>query len=155
MSWPKYSSVQAQVSLRFPAQPEYIQPTRVLGEKLISIWFPNYQDRSASSDILLALQETVTNVIRHGYGGRGGEMQIEFRLRDGEFEVEISDWGTPFDPEKIPLPNFETPKPGGYGLYIVKHVTDRVEYRREGERNIVQLMKRFPAESPNGGGQTP
>lgn len=138
------------VSLRFPALPDYIQPLHTLAEKLIHVWIPSSGSGKESFEILLALQETITNVIRHGYKGQGGDIEVEFRFGDHQVEIEIHDWGIPFDPNQVPSPNFEAPKPGGYGVFIVKNVTDQMQFRREGDMNIAQLMKRFP--KPEGGG---
>lgn len=132
------------VHLRFPARPEYIQPLRALAEKLLHVWIPEGAESPEAFEILLALQEAVTNVIRHAYQNRGGVIEAEIRYRDGEVEFELRDWGLPFDPAKVPLPNFDCPSPGGYGVFIIKKVTDRMEFRRDGDMNISQLMKRLP-----------
>lgn len=137
----------SRVSLRIPARPDYIQPIHNLAEKLISVWSPSAESKTESFEILLALQETVTNVIRHGYKGQSGDIEIEFRFLNHALEIEIHDWGVPFDPNQVPAPNFEEPKPGGYGVYIVKKVTDEISFRREGDMNIAQLMKRFPKDN--------
>lgn len=133
-----------QVHLRIPARPEYLQPLRALAEKLLHVWIPEGAESPEAFEILLALQEAVTNVIRHAYQNRGGEIEVEIRFQNGEVEFELRDWGVPFDPNRVPLPNFDCPSPGGYGVFIIKKVTDRLEYRREGQMNIAQLMKRLP-----------
>lgn len=133
-----------QVHLRFPARPEYIQPLRALAEKLFHVWIPDGAESPEAFEILLALQEAVTNVIRHAYQNCGGTIEVEICYRDGEVAFELRDWGIPFDPTKVPLPDFDCPSPGGYGVFIIKKVTDRMVFRREGEMNIVQLMKRLP-----------
>ena len=142
---PKIGLVESSVHLRFPAAPEYLQPLRGLGEKLFAVWLPGSADSSEAYEILLALQEAVTNVIRHAYKGNGGDVEVTFRFRGEEVEIEIRDWGAPFDPEKVPTPDFEHPSPGGYGVFIMRKVTDRLEFRRDGEVNIAQLTKKFPA----------
>lgn len=133
-----------QVQLRIPARPEYLQPLRALAEKLFHVWIPDGAESPEAFEILLALQEAVTNVIRHAYQNRGGWIEVEIRFQNGEVAFELRDWGVPFDPQRVPLPNFDCPSPGGYGVFIIKKVTDRLEYRREGEMNIAQLMKRIP-----------
>src|SRR5687767_5313463 len=95
-------------------------------------------------NVLLAIQELLTNVLRHGYVGNT-QLPVEIRLWSDEetFEVRMTDEGPPFDPTHVPEPQFErTLVEGGYGIYIAKAVMDSIRYERQGNRNVLTLAKR-------------
>lgn len=110
-------------------------------------------------NLLLALQEAVTNVLKHGYAGTDGQGFLEIRLSYGEsdLEIEIRDDAQAFDPTHVeemrdPALMDDLPE-GGYGLHIIRTVVDRLEYRREAGQNVLTLAKSFadiPAGTPVG-----
>ncbi len=42
----------------------------------------------------------------------------------------------------------KTGKKGGFGLYLINKTMDEVRYVREGDVNVLALIKRFPVEIP-------
>ncbi len=105
----------------------------------------------------LALDEILTNTISYGYADDEPH-QIEIRVRP-EAEalvVVIVDDSAAFDLSNAPTPDIGAPleeRPlGGLGLFLVHQMMDSVEYRREGERNIVTLKKnRIEEQRPEDG----
>jgi serine/threonine-protein kinase RsbW len=57
--------------------------------------------------------------------------------------IEIIDWGIPFDPLSVPEPDINVPIEdhtiGGLGIFFTKKVMDEVQYRRDGQSNILTL----------------
>jgi anti-sigma regulatory factor (Ser/Thr protein kinase) len=53
------------------------------------------------------------------------------------------DNGIPFDPHDAPAPNLDAPieerTPGGLGVHLVKATMDDVQYRRDGDRNVLTI----------------
>ena len=45
------------------------------------------------------------------------------------FEILIRDFGKKFDPSAVKQPKLPPDKPGGLGLYFIKKLMDKVEYR--------------------------
>jgi anti-sigma regulatory factor (Ser/Thr protein kinase) len=96
----------------------------------------------------LALEEAVTNIVTHGYGGReGGAIAVEIAILPGEVVVCLEDSAPPFDPLQAPEPDFATPlqqrRVGGLGVYLVKRIMDAVEYRRADGKNRLTMRKRL------------
>ncbi len=96
-------------------------------------------------NILLGVQEALTNILKHGYQGELGPIFLELR-QDGEhFVIELQDEAAAFDPTEIGNgPNTENASmlpEGGYGIQIIRAVMDGVGYRREGNRNFLTLSK--------------
>ena len=97
--------------------------------------------------IELAVEELFTNFVRHN---AAGTEEIEVRLqRTGEdVSIALTDFDTPpFDISiDAPDPGVDRPlnerEPGGLGLFLIKKMMDRVEYRHEGRAGTVTLHKR-------------
>ena len=84
-------------------------------------------------DILLSVDEVLTNVIRHAYGGKSsvkGEPKIQITVSEHVDRVEIlvEDQGPCFDPRTIPAPKLPSTKPGGLGIYLVRTLMDEMDY---------------------------
>ena len=97
-------------------------------------------------DLRLALEEAVTNVIRHGYGGReDGEIRVGFHVTPEAITVTVEDDAPPFDPHEWPDPPLppEGADVHGVGVYLIKRVMDEVDYRHRGSRNVLTLTKRI------------
>jgi serine/threonine-protein kinase RsbW len=97
-------------------------------------------------DLRLALEEAVTNVIRHGYGGReDGEIRVGFRVTPEAITATVEDDAPPFDPREWPDPPLppEGADVHGVGVYLIKRMMDEVDYRHRGSRNVLTLTKRI------------
>jgi anti-sigma regulatory factor (Ser/Thr protein kinase) len=94
----------------------------------------------------LAFEELVTNVVRHGYGGRRSNLtpvEVTVSVRDEEIVLTIEDPGPPFDPSQ-PVDaarpaSIEEATIGGLGLRLVHAVASRIEYHRLAGRNRVTI----------------
>lgn len=100
-------------------------------------------------DLNLALEEVLTNVISYGFDGmppgNPRSIGVRFAERGGMVEVEVSDTGAPFDPlaradVDITLDASER-RIGGLGIHLLKKLMDSVEYRRQGERNVLAFRR--------------
>jgi serine/threonine-protein kinase RsbW len=97
--------------------------------------------------VQVALDEMLSNIVRHGYGERGeGQIEVSFRLDKGVLEVTIEDDAPPFDPLTAPPPDttgdLASRPDGGLGILLTRKLMDEVEYERAGDRNRVVLRKR-------------
>lgn len=107
------------------------------------------------SAIHLALEETVTNIIGHGYQGRAdGKIDIEVALEPCEVVVTIEDAAPPYNPLAAPAPDFDSPleqrKPGGLGVFLIKRLMDSLDYRYTGGKNRLTLRKWLPGKDGDG-----
>ncbi len=95
----------------------------------------------------LALEELWLNVVKYGYDGGFHEVEIELTSDPGAVTIEITDDGKPFDPlHEAPNPHVDDAlddRPiGGLGVYLVRTMMDEMEYKREGGKNRLTLVKR-------------
>jgi serine/threonine-protein kinase RsbW len=105
-------------------------------------------DRDAIYAVKLAVDEACTNIIEHAYGGEGrGEIQCSWDASDDGLRIVLRDRGKPFDPSKIPEPNYNVPleelKPRGAGLFLIRNLMDEVQFDFESEEsNVLTMIKR-------------
>lgn len=98
--------------------------------------------------IQLAVDEACCNIIDHAYGGEGhGWIDCQVDVRSDGLLVTLIDQGKSFDPERVPPPQIGKPlkqvKPRGVGLYLIKKMVDKMEYRSiAGQGNLMRLFKR-------------
>ena len=94
------------------------------------------------AELVLAVDEAMTNSIRHAYGGKEGKIKVIVSDRADRIDISIEDFGRKFDPTKIPPPELPPKKPGGLGLYFIKILTDNAAYDPEYPAgNRLQLTK--------------
>ena len=111
-------------------------------------------DEEVVADVLLALDEAVSNAIRHG--SQGGEL-VSVKADGGWIEMVVRDGGpTPHLPRlpAEPPPALQT---GGRGLWLILQLVDEVRLQRidEGTRLVMrrQLSSRVDSlVGPDGGG---
>lgn len=99
-------------------------------------------------ELNLIVDEVVSNVIRHGYrDGKEHVLKFHLELAGDDLVMEVVDDGVHFNPLIIPPPDTSKPmeeRPaGGLGIYLVKNLSDRVEYRRESNNNFLTLWKKI------------
>lgn len=105
------------------------------------------------SEVKLAVDEACSNVIRHAYGGRGGDVRIEMTKRESSVETRVIDQGVEFDWDSVLEPDLyryvETRRKGGLGIWLIKKLIDEVQYSRVDGTNILTMTMYFQ-ELPGG-----
>lgn len=104
-------------------------------------------------NIQLVVEEAVVNVCKYAYPEGNGAIDISAEGDADSFRVRISDSGVPFDILSAPEPDLTADiaerEIGGLGCYLIRLLTDRVSYRRDGDRNTLELVflrEREPAD---------
>jgi anti-sigma regulatory factor (Ser/Thr protein kinase) len=97
-------------------------------------------------DVRLAVEEVVSNTIRYGYvDAEAHPIVVRATLEGGAISIEIEDDARAFNPLDAPLPDLTLPveekSPGGLGILLLRSVTDRIEYRRVGGKNLLRLIR--------------
>ncbi len=97
----------------------------------------------------LVVEEVLVNICRHAYGNAPGEVEIRCVRADSEhLFVEFIDSGVPFNILASPAPDLNVDvnerQVGGLGIPLIRAMTDKVSYSREGDRNILRVTARLP-----------
>ena len=82
-------------------------------------------NRQRQHDLILAIDEIMSNAIRHG----GGKGQLELAFSDGQVWFRVTDHGPGMStepPAAAPAPN----QLGGRGIWIVRQIVDRLARSR-------------------------
>ncbi|MEI6306769.1 MAG: ATP-binding protein, partial [Deltaproteobacteria bacterium] len=102
---------------------------------------PEMPDRSRlRHDLALVSSEALTNALRHS---ECAEMPVRlaYSFDSGGIVITVTDHGVGFDPDAVPLPNFEEGSEGGYGIYIMKTIMDDMLYEKTADGNNLILTK--------------
>ncbi|MFN7837683.1 MAG: ATP-binding protein [Bacteroidota bacterium] len=91
-------------------------------------------------NIMIAVTEAVNNAIKHGNRSDSSKnVALSLSLAEGLIRFKVEDEGTGFDFHNLPDPttaeNLE--KPGGRGIFLMKHLADEVEFTDNGK--VVEL----------------
>jgi serine/threonine-protein kinase RsbW len=105
-------------------------------------------DSNAAYAVELAVDEACTNIIEHAYGGEGrGDIIITCEASPTGLTVILQDYGKPFNPDKIPVPNpkasLSKVQPRGAGLFLIRKMMDEVHFEFSKEKgNRLTMVKR-------------
>lgn len=145
----------AKVELRLAGPMDHLRLVWQAGETLLET-VPFQDDPEGTRyNVLVALQEMVTNVYRHAYDGADDRpLRIDFAADHEGFTVTLRDQGPAFDPRTVAPPPMDDAFPaesGGFGIMIARAVMDALEYQRIDGCNVVTMRKhaaRQPAPVP-------
>lgn len=135
----------AKAQLRLEGAMDHLRIVWQTGEALLES-LPFEEDPEGTRyNVLLAVQEMVTNILRHAYAGdEQRPVLVEFAADAAGMAVEVRDLGSQFNPLQVEGPIGETELPvaeGGYGIMITKIVMDDLEYERDGDWNVLRMFK--------------
>ncbi len=103
-------------------------------------------DEDVAGDLLLAVNEAITNSLLHGYHEQPGEITLSVESDGADIVVRLIDRAPPFDPTSVPPPDINLPleeRPlGGLGVHMMRQLTDGLVYRASGGVNELSFVKR-------------
>ena len=107
-------------------------------------------------DLVQAVDEAASNVIRHGYAGAPGWVDVTAEVVDDRIVVTLEDAAPTFDPTAVAAPDLSVPpqhrRPGGMGIHLTRLAMDTIEHSpRPGGGNILAMARRLdprPKEEP-------
>jgi serine/threonine-protein kinase RsbW len=105
--------------------------------------------RALTEPLILAVDESLSNIIQHGYQQQTGTITIEVERAADALIVRLQDQAPPFDPTARPDPDVSQPlhqRPvGGLGVYLTRRSVDSVSYERTpAGDNRLTLIKKIP-----------
>lgn len=98
-----------------------------------------------ASQITLAVDEAITNVIRHTYRmDTGQRIRLHIICAEGShLDIEIADDGPPVDVAAIKRRSLEEVRPGGLGVNFIREIMDSVEYLPQRPAGNVLRMRKY------------
>ncbi len=130
--------------LRVAAEDQHLVEIRdfvqEVGEKLL---IPN----NILANTKLAVDEACTNIVKHGYRGDPGFIEVVVTGNGREFSIAIHDQGKSFDLRNVKSPDLkmyvETRRRGGLGVFLMNQLMDEVRYRAGHDGNVLMMSKRL------------
>lgn len=103
----------------------------------------------AIEELVLAVDEALTNVMRHGYLGQTGQpIRVELRgLAASDagpgIEVRVRDFGRQVDPATICGRDLAQVRPGGLGVHIIRNIMDSACWSAAEGGGMLLVMTRY------------
>jgi serine/threonine-protein kinase RsbW len=95
--------------------------------------------------ITLAVDEALSNIIRHAYKNEGNHMiDLDFEAQADFLEFTFIDRGEPADPARICAQPIDNVALGGRGTHLIREIMDEVNYERLPGHNRLRLKKYMP-----------
>lgn len=130
------------VDLHLPAQPESLRQVReAVTSSLRAVGCsPEVVERT-----VLALDEACANVIRHGYRGAEGLMDLALERRGEKLVFLLRDYAEACNPMKLKPKAPSRKRPGGLGLHFIDTIMDHWEHRKpaDGRGNLLVMSKKI------------
>lgn len=94
-----------------------------------------------ANKVSIAVDEIYSNIINYS----GAELAtISYEIKDGRLYITFTDDGIPYNPLEAEEPDVTLPieerKIGGLGIFMVKKMTESMEYTYKDEKNILSLV---------------
>jgi serine/threonine-protein kinase RsbW len=103
-------------------------------------------NEDVAGDLVLAVNEAITNSLLHGYNEQPGEIALCVETNEADILVRLIDKAPLFDPTAMPPPDINLPleeRPlGGLGVHMMRQLTDELIYRAAGGENELIFVKR-------------
>ena len=107
-------------------------------------------DSIKSKKLEVAIEETLMNIIHYAYAHPPGLIEITYIHPKNSHEIQFTfkDQGKPFNPlEDGKFVNIHAPIHerliGGLGIHFMHQLTDKVEYQRVGDSNVLRLSSKI------------
>ncbi|MBC6365397.1 ATP-binding protein [Algoriphagus sp. AK58] len=122
-------------------------PSLIENIKIIESFIDNAKENFEINDdiygnIMISVTECISNAIIHGnQNDKNKLVHMELRMEDGQLKFIIEDEGEGFDLAILPDPtepeNIE--KPGGRGIFLIRHLSDDVKFEEGGKKTILSF----------------
>ena len=118
----------------FPATLSNLKKIRATIKDFLKIY---EVDLKIIKNIQLAVDEAVTNIIKHAYEGenKNNIIKIELEYKNKKFLIHLYDNGIKVDKKKIKPRNLDNVKPGGLGVHFINEIMDQTKYLSSNEWN--------------------
>lgn len=132
-----------QVEVVIPTQTKYLHLIGSIGEHIAKELEDYSGDREALAYHLnLVLTEATANAIKHAKDNDPKDsVKITISIEKNELYIRVYDHGQGFDLEKVPIPDLDHPKEGGMGIYLIRTLMDSVNYTRQDNCNVLEIIK--------------
>lgn len=139
------------IEMKVPAKADYVSVMRLSISGIATRMGFTYED---IEDMKVAISEAITNAVTHAYNNdEDGEVTIGFGVYENRLEIMVADHGGSFNLDEIkgsigpyePDESVETLREGGFGLFLVESLMDKVEI--DNHDGVIVLMTKYLKEA--------
>ncbi|MFP4465965.1 MAG: SpoIIE family protein phosphatase [Candidatus Goldiibacteriota bacterium] len=132
----------AEYSFVYPAKTPYVNDVK---SRFVEICKENNFSYKDMNNILIVIDEVCANIIKHAYRDKEGDMAFEVVIRKKGMYMTIIDKGRSFNWYAFKTPNINRyvniGKKGGLGLWIIRKLTNKNDYKTTERGNELTLVK--------------
>jgi serine/threonine-protein kinase RsbW len=98
--------------------------------------------------LALAVSEACANAYRHAYARTAvGRVDLNAQIDAAGLRITVRDYGRSFDPSTYRPPVMDELPESGFGIHLMRLLTDEVRHVNEGDGTRVVMFKRLPTGS--------
>jgi serine phosphatase RsbU (regulator of sigma subunit)/anti-sigma regulatory factor (Ser/Thr protein kinase) len=134
-----------------PAKRTYVPEMKERIQKICREFNFTYKDLN---NLMIVLDEACSNIIRHAYKDKpdGGDITFEVKVRQKGIYMTLIDTGNSFNWKNFKTPNLnhyvDIGKKGGLGVWIIRKLTDKSDYKVTKRGNELMLVKYHSSDNP-------
>lgn len=126
------------IKLTLPTKPEYVSLARLTIASVANNMGFSIGD---VEDLKVAISEACTNALNHGKNP-DTTYELTYIVNSEQLVFTVADKGVGFEPEEVKAPDLNGAQLGGFGLFIIKSLMDRVEIISErGSGTSITMIK--------------
>jgi serine/threonine-protein kinase RsbW len=122
-------------------------PSLIENIKIIESFIDNAKDSFEINDdiygnIMISVTECISNAIIHGnQSDKNKLVHLELNMKGNQLNFIIEDEGRGFDLLELQDPTApeNIQKPGGRGIFLIRHLSDEVKFEEGGKRTILSF----------------
>ncbi len=105
----------------------------------------------SQDDLVLACDEAATNIVEHAFApgqpqtGNNPHFILALKCKKNRVTATFFDSGCSYDPQLVEKPdihkNLAGEKKGGYGVFMIRKLVDKIVYSARRRLNITRLVK--------------
>jgi len=105
-------------------------------------------DEKKSGEVVLAVDERLTNIIRHGYHCGPGRIEVDAFYNADCLTISVKDYSIRFNPLHQPPPKLPPENPGGLGIFLTRELMDEVVYDETFTEGNLLHLKKYKSTAP-------
>jgi len=126
------------IKLTLPTKPEYVSLARLTIASVANNMGFSIGD---VEDLKVAVSEACTNALNHS-NNPDPTYDLTYLVESKKLVFTVTDRGVGFEPEAVAIPDLNGTQLGGFGLFIIKSLMDRVEIISErGSGTSITMIK--------------
>lgn len=99
-------------------------------------------------DLVLACDEAATNIVEYGFKTepkKSNHFTLALKCNKKRVTATFFHRGVPFNPENVPEPdikkNLSGERKGGYGVFLIRRLVDKIVYSARERLNVTRITK--------------